>query len=789
MPPFPSTRSYILNAARRGRLAWRVAVAGALVLTVALCSVLGLHLGYSASFATLFVGVTIAAWTVGSRVAVAFALFGYLACHYLLSDSRYELSFTDARTLAVMVAYALSCGLIIAIGETMRSAQDRAHARGELLRVALAGIDDAIIATDIESRITYLNESAEVLTGWSCREAIGHPLNTVFRLINTADDDGDVSEPMQSVLARGGAAPAPHATLLGRDAVARCIEQSTAPIEDANGQITGCVVTFRDITEKKRRQREAAERAHVEGLLAAIVASSDDAIISTSRDGIVRTWNTGAERLLGHAPADMIGSPIDTIIPSHRREKEQALISETLEAGHRVEHLETERVHSSGRHVLVSLTISPVLGRAGDVVGAVNILRDMTRQSAVAQRERLLLREVAATNERSRVLEEEVRTLAADLAEADRRRGVFLATLARALQDLLTPLGNALRIIRQADRDRWVTAAAAEMIDGQTTQIGRLVDDLLDLSRIAHDEPQMRKDVMELGAVIRDAVEACRAIAAAAGHEVRIALPSEPVYMHADGTRLVHLFSILVRKACKDSRCGGTISVTAKLEADRAFVTVKNNGIPLPLDKIENLRAVCAHSDASTAHARGVSDISLMLAAKLAAAHGGTMTDESADEGRASEFVVRLPVAAVSPRGERAITAPSAAPKLSRRVLVVDDDHGCARSLVRLLQLDGHVTFVAHDGAEALEAAERHRPDLVFLDINMPVMDGYETCRQLRQRSYGKNMIILALTAWGRDSDRRRTREAGFDGHFVKPASYGAIAAVLDCAEARDSRQ
>ena len=136
MPPFPSTRSYILNAARRGRLAWRVAVAGALVLTVALCSVLGLHLGYSASFATLFVGVTIAAWTVGSRVAVAFALFGYLACHYLLSDSRYELSFTDARTLAVMVAYALSCGLIIAIGETMRSAQDRAHARGELLRVA-----------------------------------------------------------------------------------------------------------------------------------------------------------------------------------------------------------------------------------------------------------------------------------------------------------------------------------------------------------------------------------------------------------------------------------------------------------------------------------------------------------------------------------------------------------------------------------------------------------------------------------------------------------------------------
>ena len=588
---------------------------------------LGPYFGYSASFTTLLVGVTIAVWTVGSRVAVAFALFGYLACHYLFVDPRYELSFSDARTLTGIGAYALTCGLIIAIGEAMRSAQDRAQARGELLRVALAGVDDAVIATDIESRITYLNDSAEVLTGWSCTEAMGHPLDTVFRLTEGAGDDGIVNELTRLSGAR-------RAVLLGRDGVARPIEQSMAPIKDSDGQIAGCVVAFRDIAQKQRLERKDGERVRTAGLLAAIVASCDDAIVSNSLDGIVRTWSDGAERLLGYAPAEMIGAHIERIIPSDRREKEHALIDAALKAGERVEHLETERVHKSGRRIPVCVTISPILDEAGKVIGAAKIARDMTPQSAIAQRERLLLREVAGANERSRALDEEVRTLAAELSDADRRRNVFLATLARALHAQLERLRNALENAKWAGADRWVTVTAIEKIEAQTTDIVRLVDDLRDLS--AHDERTL-------------------------------------------GTNAI-----------------GRVS---------------------------------------------------------------------AEPG--------------SPQQDTPIPATARVQTLSRRVLVVDDDHGCARSLARLLKLDGHLTFVAHGGPEALDAAERHHPEVVFLDLGMPVMDGYEVCRRLRER-HGKDLVIVALTAWGRASDRRKSQEAGFDGHFVKPANYGALAAVLE---------
>ena len=399
MTAFPSTQSYMLQRARPGIEAWAVAV-GALLAAVALRKALDPYLAHGVSFVTMFGAVAVAVWTVGSRIAVLFALVGYVACHYLFAEPRYAFHFGDGAMVVGLIAYALTCGLIIAIGEAMRSAQESARERGELLRVTLGGIHDAVIATDLESRITYLNESAERLTGWSCMEVLGHPLNTVFRLTSDSVDGDIMDKPMHFACPRSSIESACRAILLARDSATRCIEHSSAPIKDGDGLIAGCVSTFRDISEKQSLEREEAARVRAARLLASIVDSSDDAIISKSLDGVIQSWNAGAERVFGFSAAEMIGQNISRIIPADRFEQEQAHIIATLQAGHRVEHLETERWHASGQRVLVSLTISPIMDAEGKIIGASEIARDLTRQRAVAQRERLLLRETAAANER-----------------------------------------------------------------------------------------------------------------------------------------------------------------------------------------------------------------------------------------------------------------------------------------------------------------------------------------------------------------------------------------------------
>ena len=379
-----------------------------------------------------------------------------------------------------------------------------------MLQVTLRSIGDAIIRTDTDGRINYLNGVAEQLTGWTQWEAAGQPFDTVFRIVNESTRR-PVENPATRALREGVVVGlANHTVLLRKDGEEVPIDDSAAPIKDELGRVSGCVLIFRDVTAQRQAQRERADQLLNARLLAAIVESSDDAIVSKSLDGIIRTWNAGAERLFGYTADQAIGRHISLVIPPDRISEEDQIVA-SLKAGRRVDHFETERVRSDGTRLQVSLTISPIRDADGNVVGASKIVRDISEQRRAIERERELLAET--------------RQLANDLSEADRRKDEFLATLAHELRNPLAPISNAVQVLRRggarasSPASDGAFASASEVLERQVGLMARLVDDLLDLSRITRGKIELRRERVELGAVIAHAVEAARA--ALSQHESR----------------------------------------------------------------------------------------------------------------------------------------------------------------------------------------------------------------------------------------------------------------------------
>ncbi|HEY6380553.1 MAG TPA: PAS domain S-box protein, partial [Pseudolabrys sp.] len=374
---------------RRPLLAYAIAIS-ALAAVVLLRWLLDPLLGDSLPLVTLYGVVAIAVWVGGYRPALLVGILGYIACNYLFIAPRIEVGPFDVQTLVGLLAYAFTCLFIICIGEAMRFAQMRANERGELLRITMGSIGDAVITTDTDGRVTYLNPVAETLTGWKTLDAAGQPLDTVFRIVNE-QDGRSVESPVTRALREGAIVGlANHTVLIGKDGAERTIADSAAPIKDDYGRVVGCVLIFRDISDRRRWEKNEAERLLSARLLASIVESSDDAIISKSLAGIIQSWNAGAERLFGYSAKDAVGRHISLIIPPDRIAEEDHIIAR-LKAGHRVEHYETERVRRNGEPISVSLTISPIRDAAGNVVGASKIGRDITdRKRAEADRQKFV---------------------------------------------------------------------------------------------------------------------------------------------------------------------------------------------------------------------------------------------------------------------------------------------------------------------------------------------------------------------------------------------------------------
>ncbi len=837
------------------------------------------YLGNALPLVTLFGSVAISVWIGGWQPALLTTIAGYVSVAYLFIEPRGSLGLDVPENVVGLAAYLCTCGLIIAIGVGMRAAQRKASEQREVLQVTLRSIGDAVITTDNEGRISYLNPVAQSLTEWSQEQALGKPLEQVFRIVNEASRQV-VPSPAKRALEEGVVVGlANHTVLIARDGREYPIDDSAAPIRDDHGRIAGCVLIFRDVTQQRRSEHDKARQLQSARLLASIVESSEDAIVSKSLAGTIQSWNAAAERLFGHPAEHAVGRHISLVIPPERIQEEDRIIS-SLRAGQRIEHFETERVHRDGHRIPVSLTISPVYNDAGEVVGASKIVRDISaRRQAEQDRNKFVtliqnstdfigmcdlegkpffinkaglalvgldsLEQGLATpladffhpDDRPRIMGEFVpkvlkqghgeidvrfrnfrtgqsiwmaykvvvlkdeagnptalatvsqdvterrrladhlRKLAGELSEANTRKNEFLATLAHELRNPLAPLSNMLEVLRISDHDPGARHQARDTMDRQLRQLVRLVDDLLDLNRVTHNKLELRLSDVELVPIIQQAVEASRPLVQAANQNLSVDLPVEALYLHADPARLTQVFGNLLNNASRYSPDGASITISARLEKQDVIVTVRDSGMGIPPGKLQEIFEMFRQLDRRQSRSHGGLGIGLTLAKRLVGMHGGDIEARSPGEGQGSEFIVRLPALTRAPALDA--SAPRKAEDRRRSVLVVDDNEDAAVSLAMLLDLSGNQTHLAHDGEAALLAAEKYRPDVVLLDIGMPRMNGHEVCRRLRQTSWGKELKVIALTGWGQEQDRRKSEEAGFDGHLVKPVDPATLSEVL----------
>jgi signal transduction histidine kinase len=411
----------------------------------------------------------------------------------------------------------------------------------------------------------------------------------------------------------------------------------------------------------------------------------------------------------------------------------------------------------------------------GYEAGAVDFLNKPIDPHALRSKAEVFFDLWRERQENARLLDEA--RLAADaLREADRRKDEFLATLAHELRNPLAPIRNGLQILNltpSAD----VAAKARGMMERQLAHLVRLVDDLLDISRVATGKMRLQFESVEVRTVVEAAVEAARPAIDAGRHALVLHLPDEPLTLRADPTRLAQVVSNLLTNAAKYTPAGGQITLTAERAGGFAVVRVADTGLGIPADMLPKVFDLFTQVDRHLDRAQGGLGIGLALVKRLVEMHGGTIAAASEGAGRGSTFEVRVPAAsAPAPAAVAAPVRPTAAG--GRRVLVVDDNEDAAESLSELLALCGHDARTAATGPEALAAVPAFRPDLVFLDIGLPGMDGYEVARALRAAP-GDTPVLVALTGWGAESDRQRSAEAGFDRHLTKPVGREQLDELL----------
>ena len=413
-----------------------------------------------------------------------------------------------------------------------------------------------------------------------------------------------------------------------------------------------------------------------------------------------------------------------------------------------------EIVRGDGSVVHVQNDVEPLYDHSGAACGCVSVCVDLTERKQV---ERVL-------------------------READRRKDEFLATLSHELRNPLAPIRNALELMRRAGEDAPLKERALGIMERQVRQLVRLTDDLLDVSRITRDRIELRRERLDLRSAIRSALETIEPLSDAAGHEVTVALPDTPLWVYADLTRLAQAFANLLNNAVKYTDRGGRIALTAFAHANEVTITLTDSGIGIDPVHLPAIFDMFVQIEPTASRARSGLGIGLALAKRLIELHGGHIEARSEGAGRGTSFVIRLPVVAAARREQAQPDLPR--PHAGCRVLVAEDIPDAAEMLRLMIECMGHDVIVAADGVQAVEFAEKFRPQIAVLDIGMPRMDGYEAARRIRA-ALGREVVLVALTGWGQDQDQRRAYAAGFDYHVTKPAEPDAleslIAAAVDC--------
>ncbi|HET8875358.1 MAG TPA: chemotaxis protein CheB [Casimicrobiaceae bacterium] len=532
-------------------------------------------------------------------------------------------------------------------------------------------------------------------------------------------------------------------------------------LQRADGRPARILVGMEDVTEKEAvEEARRAGETHYRMLFAA----APMAIFVCDRDGVIRYYNRRAAELWGREPeigverySGAVKLWLPNGVPLPHEHSPMAGVLATGVSAHNVE-LEIERPDGSRLSVLENF--SPLKNESGAITGAITSFMDITEQKD-------------ATNALQR--------LSVELLDADRRKNEFLAMLAHELRNPLAPIRTALTLMRRTTKSAGGSPQpAVDMIDRQVGQLVRLVDDLLDVSRISRGQIELQRDEIELASTMHRAVETARPLLDAMEHELTLVLPAEPITVDADAIRLAQIVGNLLNNASKFTDRGGRLRLAIERDGGDIVIRVADNGIGIDKRQLPRVFDLFMQVDTSLTRSATGLGIGLGLVKQLVTLHGGSVEARSGGVGQGSEFIVRLPIVVTAPmRPAAGAGGDSPVNAAAGRILIADDNRDAASSIASLLRLDGNVTETAHDGLAAFTAAEAFRPGVILLDIGMPKMNGYDVARRIRAASWGRDIVLIALTGWGQPEDREKSREAGFDHHLVKPVDPSALTRLL----------
>ena len=512
-------------------------------------------------------------------------------------------------------------------------------------------------------------------------------------------------------------------------------------LDDAQGQPARILLSLHDITEREQsrdalRTAEQRQRRVLDSVPQKLFTATSDGEIDYCNPAWIKYTGLAFEQLQGSGWMQIVHP--DDLPENIRAWRLSVSTGEPYVFAHRLRHVDGEyRWHLSHAQAVLDDT-----GRVSMWAGSNNDLHEQT--------------------------------------EAEHRKDEFLAMLAHELRGPLAPLSNALEIMRHADVKHEVAQRASALALKQMQHMSRLIDDLLNVSRISSGRMELRRMPVNLVDVAQDAVDSSRSAITAAGHVLTLEFPPTPVYVDGDPVRLTQVFSNLLNNACKYTDPGGRIHLSVENHHGEAQFTVIDNGIGIAADQLGRIFDLFAQVDQSLSRGQGGLGIGLSLVRSLVDLHGGAVTAYSKGLSKGAKFVVRLPALAV-PMPRPALTAGKQAEAAVKghRILVVDDNSDTALSLALLLQMEGNKTAVAHDGAMALAVGDRFLPDVVLLDIGLPGQSGYEVAAEIRKRRWGQRVLLIAVTGWGQEQDRKKSKSAGFDHHLVKPVDHSELTALL----------
>jgi PAS domain S-box-containing protein len=649
--------------------------------------------------------------------------------------------------------------------------------------------EDAIVGKTLESRIVSWNTAAERLFGYTIEEVVGRSITLLIPPDRQEEEDFIMER-----LRRGERIEHFETVRIAKDGRLIDVSLTISPIRNRSGRIVGAAKIARDVTARKRAEGATRFLADASAALAELtdyrstlqkvadlavpVFADWCAVDILEADGSIRrltlTHGDAAKRRLAHElrarypPQPSDSSSAMRALRTGESEWRQTVPDSVLEEAARDEdHLALLR--ELGLRSYLSVPLRSRARTLGVLTCSMAGSGRTYSASDLAIAEDLAHRAVIAIENAS---------LLATLKEADSRKDEFLAMLAHELRNPLAPIRNAVQIFRgkapATPELRWAT----EVIERQVHQMTRLVDDLLDVSRITRGKIELRKERVELAEVVNSAVEASRPLIEKWGHELTVEVPPQVIHVAADPTRLAQVLSNLLNNAAKYTDQGGRIWLTASRQGDDALIRVKDTGAGIPPEMLQRIFEMFTQVDHTLERSEGGLGIGLTLVKRLVEMHGGTVEARSDGPSQGSEFIVRLPVVGETERSPTAADETIPAPA-ARRILVVDDNQDAADSLGMLLRMIGNEVHTAYDGLEAVGAAATFQPDVIVLDIGLPKLNGYEAARQIRAQQGGAERVLIALTGWGQEEDRLRSKEAGFDHHITKPVEFSTLKKLL----------